>query len=268
VPSPRKKALEDFAKGVERGVPLSEDYIGKSKSVLNDALRARDLSEEALAQKVLDNTGIPIPDKRANLSKKEDFLNRILKERYPELDSPVEFADLRGRLGEFGDNKILLNKNLARDRDVVKQTADLLHEGGHAFDAAKNIAPEKLDDFNRELRKLQASGFDLKNADPSQVYELISKKHHAQIPGLREGSFSLGALKNYLKTGTFKALPFVGPALGAASALSSGDLSAAIPILNEAESLGPEKGSAEYTIENPRASAEARRAALESMLKK
>lgn len=81
--SVRKKALEDFAKNVEQGLPFAEDYIQKSGNIQSDALKARNLSEEALAQKVLDNTGISIPDQRSSLSKKEDFLSQVLKERYP-----------------------------------------------------------------------------------------------------------------------------------------------------------------------------------------
>jgi len=45
-------------------------------------------------------------------------------------------------------------------------------------------------------------------------------------------------------------------------------VSAAVPILSEAESLGPEKGSEDYAIENPQANPAARRKALESILKK
>ena len=77
MPNIRKKVLEDFAKDVERGMPLAEDYVGKSSDIYDDALRARNLAEDALAQKVLQDTGIPIPDKTAPISRKEDFLNRI-----------------------------------------------------------------------------------------------------------------------------------------------------------------------------------------------
>lgn len=205
MPSPRKKALEDFAKDVERGIPLAEDYIGKSSDIYSDALRARNLAEEALAQKVLDNTGIPIPDRTATMSKKEDFLNQILKERYPEIKKPLEFRDMKGSVGEYEGGKVFLNKKLAKDRDIIKLTSDVLHEGGHGYDDIKKlVTPDQVNDFNKELRKLKASGFDLKNADPAQVYELVAQKHHAQIPKLREGTYGLGALKSYLDSGDFK----------------------------------------------------------------
>jgi hypothetical protein len=268
--SVRKKALEDFAKDVERGIPLAEDYVGKTKDVYDDALRARNLAEEALAQKVLDNTGLPIPDKTSPLSKKEDFLSRLLAERYPELKTDVKFKDMNDAIGMYENGNIYLNKELAKSRSPQKLTADLLHEGAHGYDDYKKIMPtDQVEDFNKELRKLKASGFDLKNADPAQVYELIAKKHHAEIPKLREGTFGLGALKNYLKTGTFKALPVIGTAAAGATALSSPDASAAamdMAIPGGVESLGPSVEDA--AIENPQANPELRRKALESLLKK
>jgi hypothetical protein len=268
--SVRKKALEDFAKNVEQGNPLAEDYIKKSGNVYSDALKARNLAEEALAQKVLDNTGIPIPDQKASISKKQDFLNQILKQQYPELEPNVSFKDLDGSVGQYQDGKIILNKNLARDRDIQKLTSDVFHEGAHNYDEFKKIVPSvSQDDFNKELRKLKASGFDLKNADPAQVYELIAGKHHAQIPSLREGTFGLGALKSYLKSGTFKALPIIGTAAAGAAALSSPDVSAAamdMAVPGGVESLSP--SAEDMAIENPQRNPEARKAALESILKK
>jgi hypothetical protein len=268
--SVRKKALESFAKDVERGIPLAEDYVKKSGDIYSDALRARNLAEEALAQKVLENTGIPIPDTKSSLSRKEDFLNQILKERYPEFEPNVSFKDMNGTVGQYQGGKIALNKELAKDRDIQRLTSDVLHEGAHKYDDIKKIVPEiSQDDFNKELRKLKASGFDLKNADPAQVYELIASKHHAQIPKLREGTFGLGALKSYLKSGTFKALPIIGTAAAGAAALSSPDASAAaadLAIPGGLESLGP--SAEDMAIENPQASPELRRKALESLLKK
>lgn len=266
--SVRKKVLEDFAKDVERGIPLAENYIGKSDNVYTDALRARNLAEEALAQKVLDNTGISIPDKTTLISKKEDFLNQLLKERYPEIKNPIEFRDMNGSVGEYDSGKIFLNKNLAKDRDIVKLTSDMLHEGGHGYDDIKKLEkPSSVEDFNKELRRLRAEGFDLKNADPAQVYELMAQKHHAKIPNLREGTYGLGALKSYLKSGTFKALPIVGTAAAGAAALSSPDVSAAaldMAIPGGVESLGPSVEDA--IIENPQANSELRKAALQKLI--
>lgn len=268
--NPRRKALEEYAKDVELGMPQAETYIGKSGNILQDSLRARNLAEEALAQKVLDNTGIPIPDTKAPMSKKEDFLNRILQERYSEIKNPLELKEMPGNAGEYFNGKISLNKDLIKDRGIVKLTSDVLHEGGHGYDDIKKLKNSfTVDDFNKELRRLKAEGYDLKNIDPAEVYELMAGKHHAQIPKLREGTYGLGALKSYLKSGTFKALPIIGTAAAGAAALSSPDASAAamdMAIPGGLESLGPSEEDA--AIENPQRNPAARRAALESMLKK
>lgn len=270
MPNIRKKALEDFAKDVEMGIPLAEDYVGKTSDIYDDALRARNLAEDALVQKVLDNTGIPIPDKNTPISKKEDFLNQLLKERYPELKKTIKLEDLSGAAGLYRDGDIVLDKQTIGKKSPQRLAADLFHEAGHAYDDIKKITPEiTQDDFNKELRKLKASGFDLKNADPAQVYELIAQKHHAQIPKLREGTFGLGALKSYLKSGTFKALPIVGTAAAGAAALSSPDISAAaldMAVPGGVGSLGPSEEDA--AIENPQANPELRRKALQSLLKR
>lgn len=67
-----------------------------------------------------------------------------------------------------------------------------------------------------------------------------------------------------------KMVPLIGPAIGAGLATMSGEANAAsaLPILGEADSLGPEQGSEDWEIENPQKNPAARRAALESLLKK
>ena len=236
MPSPRRKALEDYAKDVELGIPQAEDYVGKSGDVLNDALRARNLAEEALAQKVLDNTGIPIPDKTSPISRKEDFLNRILQERYPEIKNPIELKSMSGNAGEYLGGKVSLNKDLIKNRDIIKLTSDVLHEGGHGYDDAKKlVTPDMVDDFNKELRRLRAEGYDLKNMDPSEVYEAMAGKHHAKIPKLREGTYGLGALKSYLKSGTFKG---IGPVLANTAGAAAGGIASLAAEAADSEEMG------------------------------
>lgn len=68
----------------------------------------------------------------------------------------------------------------------------------------------------------------------------------------------------------YRSIPIIGTAIGAGLAAISGEANAAslLPILGETDSLGPERGSEDYEIENPQANPAARRAALESLLKK
>lgn len=228
MPNIRKKALEDFAKDVEMGIPLAEDYVGKTSDIYDDALRARNLAEDALAQKVLDNTGIAIPDKSARRVQLEDFFAQLLDKTYPEINLDklyVEPLSDQLKMEGYFDPKtknIVVNQNSIKNKGILSGVSSLFHEAGHAYDDIKKITPEiTQDDFNKELRKLKASGFDLKNADPAQVYELIAQKHHAQIPKLREGTFGLGALKSYLKSGTFKG---IAPLLVKGAAIGAGGL--------------------------------------------
>lgn len=76
--------------------------------------------------------------------------------------------------------------------------------------------------------------------------------------------------KNFLNPKIYRSIPLIGPAIGAGIAAMSGDANAAsgLPVLGEAESLGPEQGSEDWEIENPQASPAARRAALQKLLNK
>ena len=175
---------------------------------------------------------------------------------------------MSGNAGEYLGGKVSLNKDLIKNRDIIKLTSDVLHEGGHGYDDVKKlVTPDMVDDFNKELRRLRAEGYDLKNMDPSEVYEAMAGKHHAKIPKLREGTYGLGALKSLAKSGTFKALPIIGTAATAAAALSSPDASAAagdILVPGGLESLGPSEEDA--AIENPQANSELRKAALKKLM--
>ena len=227
----KKKILELFAKQLNEGLPFAEDFIDITPNIEQNALIARNLSEDALAHQVLKNTGIPIPEAGANKSKREDFLNQIVAERYPEFKDP----NLRiGNEDSYFKNKILVND---RPDDLTAMVGQSLHEAGHKYDD-KILRQPGINLDLADLRKAKASGIDLKNMDPAQVYELYAKNHHAKIPNFREGSYGLGALKSMMKSGTFKqiagALPLVG---GLVAGAMSEDASAAIPGLDQ-ESLG------------------------------
>ena len=276
----RLKALEDYAANVGEGLPFAEDYIKKDSNIEKNSLRARSLAEDALAQQVLKNTGIPIPDESAPLNKQTDFLNRIFKERYPEMEPDIKVLPserITGMVGEpvhgfyqpeteFKKPQIIVNQNELIRGGPTKAVGTMLHEAGHQYD--DKILKASTDELDLEtLRKLVREGVDLKSMDPAQVYELYGKKHHAQIPKLREGTFGLGALKSYLKSGTFKALPIIGTAAAGAAALSSPDASAAamdMAIPGGLESLGPSEEDA--TIEKPQANPAARKAALQKLM--
>lgn len=226
----RKRLLEEYIKQMKEGLPFAEDFIEGSSDIRNNSLLARNLTEEALAHEVLKSTGVPIPDKGVTRLKKEDFLNRIVNEQYPEITNPnISLGD---------ESSYFKGKTLVDSKgDMIRNVADSLHETGHKFDTeimkSGNSTPLLSE---KELAKIGKTK-NLKDADPLEVYELMSKGHHASIPQVREQSYGLSNLKNALKGNKIRGLglPIVG---GLAAAGLSGDAMAAIPVLGEAEDVG------------------------------
>lgn len=283
----RKKQLELFAKQLSEGNPLSEEFLPELEDSLTKkypnrlaemrALKARNLSEEALAHQVLKNTGITIPSDFNNRSKTEDFFNRIIKERYPEIEPNAIIPDgnsksIQNLHGYFQPETDKLKQHIAINPKIIdksnpqKSIATVLHEAGHQYDdnilGYKDIPDSDLSPKN--IFSSTPTNKLITDIDPTQAYELMSKGHHANIPKLREGSFGLGALKSMLKSGTFKALPIVGAAATGYAALQAPDVSAAVAdnvIPGGLESLGPSEE--DKAIENPQANPDIRRQMLE-----
>ena len=234
----RKKLLEQFSRQLAEGNPLAEDFVNMKRSPMSQSIQARDLAEDALAHQVLKNTGVPIPAPSASRLKQEDFLNRIMKERYPELEPDVRLSSLGDNLGQYGEGIIDVNRDLRKD--PIKSVSTALHEAGHQYDD-RILKFDGTDDIaKKQLIKNVPEGRILRDLDPMQMSEIINKGHHARIPNLRDAdSYGLGALKSMMKSGTFKqaagALPLVG---GLAAAAMTGDAMAAVPILGEADDIG------------------------------
>lgn len=247
----RKKNLEAFIKSLKNGGDAkTRANWGDEMGFNQRLLQARDLSEEALAHEVLKNTGIPIPSNDASLLRKEDFYNRVLKERYPEFEPDLEFNhEMKGSLGTYDPNNglIELHPKIAQ-QDIRKGLGTALHEAGHKYDdkvlnynMPKNLITGGNSNHQLDLDKAFNRFMDSENLpDPSKLYEVAAKGHHAKIPNLREGSFGLGALKSYLKNGNFKSV--AGPAigLGLTAAMMPEDVSASdfIPGLDQAGNAG------------------------------
>jgi len=86
----------------------------------------------------------------------------------------------------------------------------------------------------------------------------LNKKSKASVAGNVVKKFIRGKAVKKVGKKLLGAIPFVG---GAISALASGDASAAIPLIGDSDDLGPKKGTAGHTIENPSASKKKRNAA-------
>lgn len=231
----RRKLLEEFTKQFKEGIPFAEEFISIDPNDIRDnALLARDLTEDALAEQVLKNTGVPIPNKGASRLKQEDFLNRVLDETYPEFKGNPNLSI--GDRSNYYEGKILIDS----DGDLIRKTSNALHEGGHKFDdeILKKQGSRLLTD--KDLHKISKTR-NLKDIDPAEVYEMLAAsdkaRHHVKIPDVRENSFGMSNLKNVLKGGKIRQL--VGPALGIGLGLATGnDAMAAIPILGDSEDVG------------------------------
>jgi len=234
----RRSILEKYAKDVKSGLYQADDYLPQSSSLYDKALNARDLAEDTLANEVLKQTGVPIPEKGASKAKIENFLQDLVKERYPELpEGEIQVRKMENSMGSYNPvtGIISLDEDTVR-RSPLETTSTLLHESAHKYD--KDILGKNPDNNlkNKDLRKAFKDSSINVNTDSADLAEKLLKGHHAEIPKLREGSFGLGALKSMLKSGTFKGITPV----ALAAALSSEDASASdfIPVLDQAESAG------------------------------
>jgi hypothetical protein len=231
-----RQKLDNFIKQVKDGDYSTDDFISKTGDVYDDALIARNLTEEALAREVLKNTGVPIPGKGSNRSQIEKFFNDIVRESYPELNPDVRVRDggeyyHKGKIGVSD----FLTKNYSPEANVGK----VLHEAGHMYDDKILKTPSTPLTGLSSLRAAKAEGLDPKNMDRLAVYEnILSKNHHAKIPNLREGSYGFGALKSLLKNNTFKAIGPVTAIGGALAAGSASDALADTVVPGGVESLG------------------------------
>ena len=156
--------------------------------------------------------------------------------------------------------KLLLNeknrlKNLPENKEYYNYLKDLDSKGiveGDIHDKNLSFDPDTKKYSNIDVGKFYYSD----EADPSGIKNQALHK-------ARE-SFS-DAMDKITKTRIYRSIPILGTAMGVGAALHSGDASAAIPFLDQADSLGPEKGSLDSIIENPSLSYEARKQALEKI---
>lgn len=270
----RYKQLLELLKVSEDDIPDLTGLVSDKGTPLDISRRVRNLSENALGDLYLKNTGVSIPNiKNASRGELESFLNKLKEEAYPDLGSTnVELVDkLDDSFGYFdpNTNKVIL----ARDSRPERLSGTLFHELGHAVDGAdyESVEDDVFDPVKKSKLREKGikSGSQLSRMNPYEVNEIIQSGHHASIPE-RKGSYGMSNLKNLMKGKNLRSMigPVAGLGLGAVSALVSGDATAAIPLLGDSEPLGPEKGSIDDIIENPRnLSPEERKKALENLLK-
>lgn len=122
-------------------------------------------------------------------------------------------------------------------------------------------------DLHRANIALDASG-KAKAIDVAPFYyDRIEKADKLNAGLARARNTFFDKMDALAKPRIYRSIPLIGPAIGAGLAAMSGEANAAsaLPILGEAESLGPEQGSEDWEIENPQRNPAARRAALEKL---
>lgn len=145
-------------------------------------------------------------------------------------------------------------KAILDENNILRRIDDLSD-----FDKAKlEKAYQKQADFAKGRSSLVSGGVPTKsavtNAPVETLYDMADMKKEFRAKELASKRASmLGKGKSIGKSVGKRVgnrLPILASLLGAYSAFQSGDAAAAVPILNEAEGLGPRKGSLEYKLES------------------
>lgn len=212
-----KERERKFKKIIERfKLPEDVEFISSKK--------AADLAAEPHGEFKKSTEGLFVPSNKSVYS--NDKLNTFLHEMGHKKDS-----DLLETLGK--------NQASFSIPESIKKSSmqDTLSTYGITEELLKKH-PGAADELIKQL------------SNPSSMLENVSGQHHLRgVAGRSFGPFEKFNVYNYLKSGSIKALPYIGPLLGGLSAVATDDASAAIPILNEADDLGAPQSSPEGKFE-------------------
>lgn len=266
----KSKLFKELAKRLrDEGANANiDDLISMSGDSLENSRQTRDLLEQYVGSEMMKNTSIPIDIKNEKGAKKT--LER-LTEQYTDIKNPKWDVydigkDTVGGLhtdGSFGANTRYLDKDTLGQLLAHEPIHKMVQDEGLGKSIPDNIMSKAKKEALKEANIL--SGSDLAKRGAMASHEIMQLGH------LNPTSKSTSSLRNAIAaaTGKFgklsKAIPFIGPALGAAAAINTGEASAAIPILNEADDLGSPEGSLESVVEDPTNSYEVRKKAIEQL---
>ena len=190
-------------------------------------------------------------------SKSEDLIKDYVASKQIGKHIPVEQPILVKTNKELFELQKKLKTNTATNKDVNK-FKKLLGVAGFELDSGdvnlNNIGKDNLGNLKALDVDIEPYSFNptLNNKLETARKTAIEKISKSKVPRI------------------YRSVPLIGPVIGAGLAAMSGEANAAsaLPILGEADSLGPEQGSEDYEIENPQRNPAARQAALQSILKK
>lgn len=212
-------------------IPNSE-YILKEATPLGEKLRNRGLDKDMLIRQY-------IASKQAN--KIDDLISQPILVNRPKKDAYLIQKKLE-MLTPDNEQKLAEYQNKLKKANF--DWSDLAGSGNVGLDS------------NGEIK-----GFDI---DERVGIRGDSAKTEAFEKARKEAIKKIGLSKT---PRIYRSIPLIGPAIGAGLAAMSGEANAAssLPILGEADNLGPEQGSEDWEIENPQRNPAARRAALEKL---
>lgn len=163
----------------------------------------------------------------------------------------------------------------AANGDIVDKSSlkNFLDKRTEELDELKRTSPRQyplaVKSALEESKRLRPQAKAIDKAE-SMVGPAVKKKSAKLLDKLGKMKVAQKVAKKAAKTvgkKGLKSIPVLGPLVGLASALESGDASAAIPILNEAENLGPQAGSLEYKLESGEQLSPEEMALLENRMK-
>jgi hypothetical protein len=239
---------------------------------LENSRQSRDLLEQFTGSEMMKNTSLPIDFKNDKAAKKtlEGLTSQYTDIMSPEWDIYDIGKDTVGGLhtdGTFGANKRYLNKDVAGQLVAHEPIHKMVRDSG-----GSSIPDDIMNKLKLDIMKEKgiSGGLDLAKRGALEAHEVMQAGH------LNPNAKVTSSLRNAIAaaTGKFgklaKSVPLVGPALaGGLTMMATGDASAAgqaaTPILNEAESLGPEVNSLEAMVEDPTKSYEQRQKAIQQL---
>jgi hypothetical protein len=169
-------------------------------------------------------------------------------------DKALDLMRKKGMMPEFSTEETSARgKELMRD---VRQPEKMV----------TRVPGSPTPDYSREVQKIKSGSEAIEETGQKLAEHRAKREALRQLSGKAPGASKAltGVLSKLGKRG-LKSIPFLG---AVANAVMSDDASAAIPLLGEAEDVGPTKGSIDSIIEDPSASPEQRKTALEEYRRK